>query len=181
MTYQISNSQPMFLIPFLHLEVCDWESKKKDIINLMNLQQLDYDNQVVTDFHFQNKNKFRYLSDVEFIFKEELNIFYNFFELQNLKLNSCWFEISSENQFHQIHNHGPTGYSSVCFVDYDENIHTPTHFISPFSNFISGNCLEFIPKGIKEGSVIFFPSSILHYTLPSFNSKKRTILSFNIK
>ena len=73
-----------------------------------------------------------------------------------------------------------TGFSSVCFVEYDENVHTPTKFISPYSNFVNGSCLDHSPKNVIEGSLIFFPSAILHYTHPNNNNNTRTILSFNL-
>ena len=71
--------------------------------------------------------------------------------------------------------------SSVCYVDYDPEVHKPTHFYAPYLNFINGSVIDHIPEGIEEGSIIFFPSAIGHCTVPHHSDKTRTILSFNLK
>ena len=37
-----------------------------------------------------------------------------------------------------------------------------------------------VPPGIREGSLIFFPSYVLHYTAPNQSDVDRIILSFNV-
>ena len=175
----------MFYVPYLHLKVWDWEIKKEKLLKLINNENLSEveDDNTTTDYHYQQENKQNYKSyiqEVQDILDEELNVFVDHFGLDECQITNSWFELSKKNQYHEVHNHGPTGFSSVCFVDYDEDVHTPTKFIGPFLNFRNGNHIEFIPNNISEGSIIFFPSSIFHYTKPNNNSKTRTILSFNL-
>lgn len=173
----------MFEIPFLHFKVTEWEFKKEKLIKLINqLQFEERSNKLITDFNLQNDNEnFKYNYEIANIFLDELFLFKEYFEFDNIELTSSWFEISNKNSQHTIHNHGAIGYSSVCFIDYNPTIHTPTKFVSPFCNFISGQTLIFSPDDINEGSLIFFPSSIHHYTLPNTSDVSRKILSFNIK
>jgi ectoine hydroxylase-related dioxygenase (phytanoyl-CoA dioxygenase family) len=57
--------------------------------------------------------------------------------------------------------------------------HTPTHFLNPF---ITSNPDEqyFVPDGVGEGSILFWPSPILHYTESNKSDVDRIILSFNL-
>jgi hypothetical protein len=173
----------MFEVPLLHLQVLDWESKKKKLISMMNdLKFEERSNKLITDFHLQNNNtNFKYNHEIGNIFFEELSLFAEYFEFGSIELTSSWFEVSNKNSHHTTHNHGATGYSSVCFVDYDSNVHSPTKFISPFNNFIDGQVISFSPDDVQEGSLLFFPSLIHHYTLPNNSEIPRKILSFNIK
>jgi len=172
----------MFEVPFVHFKVSNWESKKEKLISLMNT--LEYEkrtNELITDFHLQkNSINFQYNVEIANIFLDELSLFKEYFEFNNVELTSSWFEISNEKSHHTAHNHGATGYSSVCFIEYDSNFHTPTKFIGPFNSFIDGQVLTFTPDNIKEGSLIFFPSLIHHFTIPHNSKKPRKILSFNL-
>lgn len=172
----------MFEIPFLKIEVSDWELKKEKLKSLMKESEFEQrSNNLVTDFNIQSENsKFRYNSEIGNLFLEELLFFKEYFGFREVYLSSSWFEISNKNSHHTTHNHGATGYSSVCFIDYDSNLHTPTKFISPFNNFIDGQVINYTPEDIKEGSLIFFPSLIHHYTVPHNSEKSRKILSFNL-
>lgn len=172
----------IFEIPLLHLEICNWESKKETLITLMNETKFEErNNNLITDFNFQSRNhNFKYNDEIYNLFSDELLLFKEYFQFSNIYLTSSWFEISNKNSHHTVHNHGATGYSSVCFIDYDSNIHTPTKFISPFNNFIDGQVLTYTPEDVREGSLIFFPSLVHHFTVPHNSEKSRKILSFNL-
>jgi hypothetical protein len=167
----------MFKIPLLHLQVRNWNVKKKNLLEIVNGSNLivEQDN-IKTDYHNQVGE---YNDKISEILKEEIEIFCNYFKFNHCKMLGSWFEIAELGNDHVIHNHGPIGYSSVCYVDYNKDVHTPTQFISPFHNFLDGSVLHYEPK-IEEGSIIFFPSAIMHYTKPNNSKIKRTILSFNL-
>ena len=90
-----------------------------------------------------------------------------------------WFQKYYENQFHSPHNHGAIGYSSVLYINFDKRIHKATRFLPPF-NDPDGNHIEFAPD-VDEGSFIFFPSYLYHYTLPNKSDTIRIIMSMNIR
>lgn len=171
-------SENMFHVPLLHLEVRDWTNKKEQLKNI--LKRCDINNNICPEINtdFYNREH-KYEEDVSHILSEEIDIFNNHYDLK-LFVKRAWFEKAHKKNYHGVHNHGTIGYSSICYVDYDEEEHTGTQFIAPFSNFVSGACLYYTPK-VKEGSLIFFPSSIVHYTLPNESEKERLILSFNLR
>lgn len=170
--------QHMFNIPIGHFKVRDWESKKSALLNLVNENQFEYDECIETDFHKWTEDT-GYEIKIQDLLMDELTLFCKSFGFGKYSVNQAWFERASQNDFHDVHNHGPFGYSSVCFIEFDKNEHEATRFISPFNNFLNGLPLIHCPE-VDEGSIIFFPSSTLHYTKPNKSKKPRKILSFNI-
>lgn len=175
----------MFKIPLLHLKVESWESKKKilkDLFDVSLYKNTEPDEQT-TDYFYkvESGNNDKDLEVVKDIFSTELNKFKQCFGFEEIEILVSWFELSVNGQQHEVHNHGATGYSAVCFIDFDKNYHKPTNFISPFNDFFRGNTLTFEPKNIEDGSLIFFPSVIHHYAPPNHSNSPRMIISFNIK
>jgi hypothetical protein len=173
----------MFNIPILHLKVTNWEKKKEILLEMVNNCDLivGKNDTLKTDFDIQNHNQTmgQHNDKITKILKEEIEIFCNVFNFNQYEMISSWFEIAAQENYHPIHNHGSIGYSSVCYIKYDHNVHTPTQFISPFNNFLDGSLLYYEPK-VEEGSIIFFPSLIMHHTKPNNSKIERTILSFNL-
>jgi len=178
----------MFNIPIAHFKVRNWEVKKSKLLETVDHSKVVYGcgSEIQTDFHSLYDNYtpretegIEYKAKIQSIFSEELEMFCNSFEFSRYSFLGAWFEKASQNDYHSVHNHGPYGYSSVCFVEYDEDEHEATKFIAPFNHFITGLPLMYSPK-VQEGSIIFFPSCILHFTTPNTSLKERKILSFNI-
>lgn len=173
--------QSMFSVPIYHNKIDSWEKIKDNILsvysNIESDMQLLDNNPVNTNYHIDNK---KIIENISNILKNEIEKF-----LINIGFGGCtiktgWFEQSFFGNYHHPHNHGSTGYSAICFVKYDIEDHTPTYFISPFNNFVTGDDLNYFPNEIEEGSIIVFPSSILHYTIPNKSNKERLVLSFNM-
>ena len=175
----------MFEVPLLHLQVKNWEKKKKILFEMAKTSDFimaeEYCSKVKSDYHKQNnaKSMGKHNNKVLEVLEEEMEIFCNYFEFNSCTIKSSWFESADQGNYHGIHNHGTTGYSSVCYIDYNKSVHTPTQFVSPFHNFLTGELLQYEPE-VEEGSIIFFPSVIMHYTEPNISKIERTILSFNI-
>ena len=126
---------------------------------------------------------------LDYIFYEEREIIYECFgdpekfpdEIANISYS--WFQEQKNGMFHAPHTHGafPGSLGSVCFIEFDETVHTPTKFICPYPNNFKYNIQEtYVEKNISSGSLIVFPSNIFHYTLPTYHEKSRIILSMNI-
>jgi hypothetical protein len=176
----------MFKVPIFHLQVRNWETKKEILLEMAKTSDLivaeENFSEIKTDYYKQKKDNSvgKHNNKVLEVLKEEIEIFCNYFEFNSCTITSSWFELANQGGYHGVHNHGTTGYSSVCYIDYDKSAHTPTQFVSPFHNFLTGELLQYGPE-VEEGSIIFFPSSIMHYTEPNTSEIERTILSFNIK
>jgi len=172
----------MFKVPLLHLQVRNWKKKKEILLEMVNNSNLIIkgDN-VKSDYHTQNDNQTmgEHNNSILEVLKEEIEIFCNYFKFNYYEITESWFETAKKGNDHAVHNHGATGYSCVCYVDYIKDAHTPTQFVSPFNNFLTGTLLQYISE-VEEGSIIFFPSVIMHYTKPNNSKIERTILSFNL-
>ena len=165
----------MFQIPLLHVEVDDWAKKKRKLLNLFNSLNVGYDQTVWTNYH----TDLTPLNEkIQTILKEDIEKFNQSFSCSSVVIDS-WFEKALKSDFHLPHNHGPFGFSAVCYVKYDGTIHTPTEFVCPFPNFIDGGALIHRPN-VDEGSLVFFPASILHFTRPNTSDEERIVLSFNL-
>ena len=177
------NTNPLFYVPFCHLQINDWEYKKTLILNLLDKTTLknigSYGKPDTIRSDFYNKSK-SYTREIQRILESELNEFNQTLGFQNCRINDSWFESGVQSEYHTIHNHGPVGYSVVCYIEYDKKVHTPTIFQSPYLNFMNGTLINNSPKDVVEGDMIFFPSALAHYTQPSNSDVPRTILSFNL-
>lgn len=176
----------MFQVPFLHLDVGEWLDKKNLLLSSfkIDVHENDEGDEVSTDYFYKVETKNNVDKDNQFVsevLKKELDIFSSYFNFDNWEIQLTWFQKSISGQQHIIHNHGAIGYSAVCYVEYDPKYHQPTTFVSPFNNFVDGTALIYEPENIKEGSIIFFPSSIHHYAPPNNTNVKRTILALNLK
>lgn len=179
---------PMFSIDVLHVKCNDWEMKREFLMHSVRKNQLfvspDRPYDAATDFHEQviKKKQFITPEEIEDLFGDELELFYDTLPKGKGrgKIGKSWFEGSAPGQFHQVHQHGTRGYSVVLYVDYDVNEHLPTHFIAPFNDMFRGRMIHYMPEDVAPGSMIFFPSDVLHYTMPNMSKKPRLIFSFNI-
>ena len=168
----------MFNVPIFQYQIKDWNVKKKQLMEIyssLNLEQSE-DEKVKTDFHQQDRPE--YWNKVSSILREEISLFSEETE-QTLSEFGHWFEVAKRGMYHDIHNHGPIGYSSVCYVQFHPSVHTSTVFVSPFNQFWNGEPMTYNPT-VSEGTIIFFPSVIHHYTRPNESDYDRIILSFNL-
>ena len=157
------------------LEICSTIDFKNQDIGNRNLNSYDADN-LYTDYLSGNHNLYR--DDVISTLKDELHNFKKDAKLDFMRVGQVWFQQYYKTQFHQPHNHGMCGYSSVTYIKFDKDKHVPTIFIAPFTD-PRGNIINFVPK-VDEGHIIFFPSMITHYVQPNKSKDIRIILSFNI-
>jgi len=178
------NFFPMFAIPLYITKVKNWQIKKNKILSsfreLQHITQEQKTNEYIeTDFYLNDGMKEDRL-DITNILSDELHQFCSNMGFKEFRVRKSWIERQQQNMYHMVHNHGALGYSCVCYLDYDEKIHKPVHFVSPFNNFINGEQIDFCPDNVKESSLIIFPSSILHYTLPNSSTLPRIAVSFNL-
>ena len=192
---------PMFTVPLLHIKMSNWEFKKPILLDLFKkseewISKRDTVNTTyLNDTDFKEKSKEQilkinswdeYLSKILFdVFYEELKIIYETFgDPENYpnkiaNISYAWFQEQKDGMFHFPHSHGNCGLSAVCFVEYDEKYHTPTHFLSPYLNPLKGHNEEYCEQNISSGSLLVFPSNIIHHTYPNNSEKNRIILAFN--
>lgn len=184
---------PAFSVPILHLRVVDWEEKKKALLDIYAersqnkkvfktaiAQEIGYD--VETDYHYNHDNHLTehagYDGKIEQILEDELGSVCDAFQCA-VAVNTSWFEKARKGAKHEVHNHGVEGLSAVCFVDFDPKYHMPTIFCNPL--LADATNTNFVPPNVDEGSLIVFPSYVLHFTQSNLSDVERLILSFNLQ
>lgn len=160
--------QLAFSVPIYKYKVQNWEIKKKKLLDLFNSFQHRVIGNVITSPLDIKTN----------ILEEEIKLFENECGYEFIS-TEVWFQKYEQNMNHAVHTHGPTGFSSVCFIEYDKNSHKPTTFVSPFGNYITSELERYEPD-VEEGDIIFFPSNLLHYAPTNLTDKIRIIMSFNL-
>ncbi|MFT6583456.1 MAG: hypothetical protein ACJAU6_003910 [Alphaproteobacteria bacterium] len=102
-----------------------------------------------------------------------------------IDFGQIWFQRYETNSFHGVHNHWPSLFSAVYYLEFDPQEHKPTAFVNPnklqvalyrnrnlkFSN-------KFSPDG-SQGDLLIFPGFLDHYAPINVSDKPRTIISFN--
>jgi len=168
----------MFYIPFYHLTINDWNTKKEKLLKIdRDIKNVEH---VTTDFFSASVRDQEKIKEFTSIMFEELENFKECSGIKNYSVKETWMQISERGNYHPVHAHGAVGFSSVIFLDYDPTVHSPTQFFSPFKNFINGCDLFYTPQNITEGSMIFFPSAIGHFATPNTSDKIRKIISCNL-
>lgn len=178
----MNNYIKKFVVPFFQLKIIDWETRKENLFKIYDeIESNMVSGDQFSDYNFSETNK--YIKEIEKLFINEINAARDSFELNDsiLSVDTAWFQKYMKGHHHEIHNHGYGGLSAVCFLKFEPSEHFPTKFIAPFNNFFTCDMLDFMPEGVEEGTVIFFPSGLPHYVAPSKSDKTRIILSFNMK
>ena len=168
-----------FAIPFWKGMISDWESKKVKIWEIFNKfeknmvegdQLTDYDSN--RQYHFLLE---AILMDDLIKVKKEFG-----YADKQFRINSAWFQQYNKKHAHYIHNHGFGGFSSVLYLKYNPEKHSPTFFVAPFMSNIDGNLIEYEPDGVEEGTLIVFPTSLPHYVPVNTSDEPRIIPSMNM-
>ena len=175
----------MFSIPLFRFEQADWKDKKSRILRALpkltdNHVSLDKDSN--TDYYLNNTGKSlpAYTSTVMECLSDSMDEFCAAGFPADPEVTAMWFETSYKSNYHGAHNHGSLGFSAVLFVEFAPEVHTPTRFIAPFQNFYAGGLIDYWPKNVTEGTLLIFPSVILHDIQPNQSDKARTVIAFNI-
>ena len=169
----------MFFVPLFSIELENWGNRKKDFKNLCNIDDPKYKNdEQYSDYYDYRANGCSYIRTFENLVENELLLIKK--ELGgDFWIDGLLTQKYEKTNHMSVHNHGNQGYSAILFVDFDPEHHFSTTFFAPFVNFITGESLSFEPN-IKEGTMIFFPSVLLHQASPNKSNKHRTIISFNL-
>jgi stress-induced morphogen len=170
-----------WVIPFYHVKLGDWERKKNALLKIW--EHNSKDNMISGDLHDQSTdygNYNNYHSLIENVLYEDITDGLHALNLgETITVDTAWFQIYDNSRYHPPHNHGLGHLSLVVFIEFDED-HLPTTFIAPFISLRDGNVMEYIPKGVTEGSMVLFPSGIMHYAPVNQIESKRMILAANL-
>jgi hypothetical protein len=109
---------------------------------------------------------------------------YNFFDQQNTTpklgdsyIKDIWWNQYKKSDYIAPHKHHGSDFSAIYVVELNEENPTVFHQLGECTSFYLYNKV-FHASEVEEGSIIIFPSSLVHSVKPCEN--KRTIFSFNI-
>ena len=167
----------LFTFHSYRYEINDWRFKKKGLLNRINRQEFTDDGfGYRTDRVKDGKSYIHYLSE---LLNEELSSFCQEAQV-TCHMTDAWTTRYKRGDSQGPHNHRSWGFSGIIYVEFDPKIHTPTWFISPWQDPRNDTTSLAAPKDVKEGTMIIFPSSTLHYVRPNQSNKERTITSFDL-
>lgn len=168
----------LFSVRYVSLQCENWEQKKDELKALIRDEEFERKDlaKFETDRHL---NRSRYISDFCRIFDEELNRFGVEMGLTALNMLSIWSVRYERGDYHAVHNHRSLGYSGILYVDFDEKEHSPSIHVSPWNDPITDMTSLSAPP-VKEGSMVFVPSNVLHFTRPNESDKLRSIVAFDL-
>lgn len=173
-----------FPLPFYLISIPDWPRKKVALENLVdwNDPKCMY-NDHFSDYHKNLANedpygKPTYLADFIDIIKPELMELAKILRC-DITIKSLWAQRYWKHNHMRPHTHGITDFSAVLYHDFHKG-HEATEFWAPYKNPLTGDDYTHIPI-VKEGDLIVFPSTLVHYAVPNESDYQRTIFSFNFK
>mgnify|MGYP001347824696 CR=1 FL=1 len=182
----MDNVEVMFSIPLIHYKIENWEHNKKRILDALPPEEKGIDHKtyradkLTTDWAKWQSDIDRLPSYAPVLIDIIKPYLEKFVGDMPICFTDMWYQKYYNGSYHNVHNHGAIGWSSVVFIEFDPKVHTATRLLSPFGNHIDGTIIEYIPK-IEEGDMILFPSSILHESGVQRTDKRRTIISYNIE
>ena len=171
--------EPLFAIPIFKYECKDWNFKKKKI--LRRIKNKNFKRSLFQNFNSdRGSNDFLFKSCFIETFVEELSEFAKDLKVQKIAVTDVWTVKYDVDDYQGPHNHRSYSYSGILYTEYDPKVHQPTIFVGPWNDPITDTTQLKVPQNIKEGTIIFFPSVLLHYSPQNKSTKKRTIISFDL-
>lgn len=171
-----------WVIPFYHVRLNDWEQKKNALKKIW--EQCAKPNMIGEGYEqisdFENNNNYHVLIE-NVLYQDMIDGVRSLGFNGRPRIANAWYQIYNNSHHHPPHNHGLGALSTVVFVDYSPENHFPTTFIAPFTSLKDGNVMEYIPADVDEGSMIIFPSGLMHYAPTNQSDNSRMIMAANIR
>lgn len=169
--------------PIFKIKVHDWKQVKENILSIVDWDQEDcWMNNRFSDYT-KNLKRANKCPEYEGIFVNELFHEINTFSKhigKNLKVVNLWAQRCLKGSIMMAHNHGVHGITAILYTEYDKKKHNTTKFIPPVDDWRSQHTQP-AEIDVEEGDMLFFPSTLVHYTEPNTSNKPRTLFSLNLK
>ena len=182
---------PMFALPLFVFPIENWSKHRKSILNL--LPKIEPLNGISTDRTARGlKKELPHYKDVVLgIVEEQLEEFSKVVwqskgvaevKETQLGITEMWYRTDTAEAQYTLDNEGTIGWTAILYVDFDREIHYPTHFVSPMPRPDDGT-IDKYEFPCDEGMLVIFPSSLPHMPggMDPEENIRRTIVSFNIK
>lgn len=181
----IIHKEFLFPITLFQIEMRNWEEKRVKLMSIYenNQHQFERDSKDLIHSDWGNRDNDDEMSKlVGKIFSDEIHYLRTDFPgCEELYLKLAWFQNYIKGSTHYIHNHGNLGYSGICYIKYNQEVHNPAIFVGSYNHPLHNYLIEYKPSNIKEGTMLIFPSFVNHYVPVNHSDEERIILSFNLR
>jgi uncharacterized protein (TIGR02466 family) len=167
---------------FLSLEHCDF------LKNFFSEQKADhhplFDGEAKSSHRFNSEIGIldmipEPLKDLKQQIQKRIDYFTNTCDLPPCKISNSWFNIQDEGSLANFHAHPFSALSGVLYVFTDDES-SKLEFLNPNYSIFQYNGKDgFLLNDVKIGTLIIFPSYIVHGSRKQNKTMGRTILSFN--
>ena len=171
--------QILFEIPLFRYQVDDWKNKKKEVYGWINKTELQRSNMSFLTDRGPLQDRF-YKEDFCNLFEPEFKAFLQESEMKEVGVIDVWTVEYHFGDYQVPHNHRSVGFSGILYVNFDPREHTATQVIQPWNDPVT-DAASFMDLMPEEGTMVFFPSLLLHFVNPNFSRNRRTTIAFDIE
>lgn len=108
---------------------------------------------------------------------DHIDKIYSSMGYETYSINQIWFQQYEHlNSKHAWHSHGCC-FTNVYYLEFPENS-PKTEFIIPYGQCTKNRIVK--QFDVTEGSLLVFPSFVIHRAPPLQNTHRKTIISFNV-
>jgi len=121
-----------------------------------------------------------YKEDFCKLFESELTEFLKETSLTEISVLDVWTVEYHYGDYQVPHTHRSVGISGILYVNFNPKEHSGTQAMQPWNDPITDQAvfMDFMPE---EGTMILFPSFLIHFINPNFSRNRRTIMAFDLE
>lgn len=138
----------------------------------------------------QSLHELEDLSDLVSCFEDTAGTVLRFLRIgfDKFEITACWANVSARGASHRIHSHPNNFLSGIYYVQVQPgadtvNFHDPrsqTGIIRPPVTELTMENTDQVVVGVRNGTLLLFPSYLQHSVDPNRSDERRISLSFNV-
>jgi hypothetical protein len=164
-------------VPFFHIivDIPDAGDMKKPLLKLISKinNPVKQGTQTITnqDYFNPTEDSKEYVDLFVDLIRPQIISLFGILNVKDIMIKNVWFQQYKKGDSHSWHTHEGCMMSNIYYLE--KPLDTDTEFFNYETQQPYG------PINIKEGSILMFPSCILHRAKPNPSDKRKTIISFN--
>jgi uncharacterized protein (TIGR02466 family) len=187
---------PAFSVPIFSYQLNEFDTHRQAIVDLVLAQRardpgLQLSNRYAWhsggDLHLSTDSHVRWLmNQVSTFVRGALGSYFDMEQPPDITMSSCWANAGGRGAWNTPHNHMPSHWSGVIYVQADgcqeneEDLGGLIEFLNPYPvgvHYGQQMTSTFEPK---NGLVLLFPAYLVHYVHPNRQDRTRISISFNL-
>jgi hypothetical protein len=164
------------LFPYVISKFNAHKELKNELLNLIQNdgRSIKNDRDIIenTDYDYGNFVEKKYFQRLLQPLVEHMIDVVQSLQINDFKIDSCWFQQYTTNDTHSWHRHPNTQYANVYYLELPKN-GPPTELKNPYDN-------EIIRPEVYEGCILTFPAMVMHRSPPNKSNQQKTVIAFNL-